>query len=63
MEQAEADFREVEGDVVVRIHEIARWRDTSDVGFERDFAMRLTLDDQRVVRIVVLPEGMTPTQS
>jgi hypothetical protein len=27
------------------------------VAYERDFAMRLTLDDQRIVRIVVMPGG------
>jgi len=30
-------------------------RETGDVAYERDFAVRLTLDDERIVRIVVMP--------
>jgi hypothetical protein len=47
----------VEGDVIVRTHEIARWRETGDLAYEREFAMRLTLDDERIVRIVAMPGG------
>jgi hypothetical protein len=54
MEQAEP---EIEGDVIARTHEVARWRETGEVAYERDFAVRLTLDDDRVVRIVVMPGG------
>ena len=57
MEQAEPEFVDVEGEVLARTHEIARWRETGEVAYERDFAMRLTLDDQRIVRIVVMPGG------
>ena len=57
MEQAEPDFDDLEGDVIVRTHELARWRDTGEVAFERDFALRLTLDGDRIARIVVMPEG------
>ena len=55
MEQAEPELEEVEGDVVARTREIARWRETGEVAYERDFALRLTLDDERIVRIVVMP--------
>jgi ketosteroid isomerase-like protein len=55
MEQAEPEFEHVEGDIIARTHEIARWRETGEMAYERDFALRLTLDDERVVRIVVLP--------
>jgi len=55
MEQAEPQFEEVEGDVVARTREIARWRETGEVAYERDFALRLTLDAERIVRIVVMP--------
>jgi ketosteroid isomerase-like protein len=55
MEQAEAEFEEVEGDVIARTREIARWRETGEVAYERAFAVRLTFDDERVVRIVVMP--------
>jgi ketosteroid isomerase-like protein len=57
MEQAEPEFEEIDGDVIARTHEIARWRETGNVAYERDFEMRLTLKDDRVVRIVVLPGG------
>ena len=55
MEQAEPEFEEIDGDVIARTHEIARWRETGNVAYERDFEMRLTLKDDRVVRIVVMP--------
>ncbi len=55
MEQAEPDFEEIGGEIVARTHEIARWRETGEVAYERDFAIRLTLDDERIVRIVVMP--------
>jgi ketosteroid isomerase-like protein len=57
MEQAEPEFEEIEGDVIARTHEVARWRETGEMAYERDFAVRLTLDDDRVVRIVVMPGG------
>jgi ketosteroid isomerase-like protein len=57
MEQAEPEFEEIEGDIVARTHEVARWRETGEVAYERDFAVRLTLDDERIVRIVVTPGG------
>ena len=57
MEQADPEFEEIEGDVIARTHEIARWRETGEVAYQRDFVVRLTLDDERVVRIVVMPEG------
>jgi len=61
MEQAEPEFEDIEGDVIARTHEIARWRETGEVAYEREFALRLTLDDQRIVRIVVMP-GSAPSQ-
>ena len=57
MEQAAPEFEDIEGDVVARTREITRWRETGEVAYERDFALRLTLDDARIVRIVVMPEG------
>ena len=60
MEQAEPAFEEIEGDVIARTHEIARWRETGEVAYERDFAVRLTLDDERIVRIVVMPGAENP---
>ena len=61
-EQGELEFEDIEGDVVARTREIARWRETGEVAYERDFALRLTLDDERIVRIVVLPGGALPSQ-
>jgi hypothetical protein len=62
MEQAEPEFEDIEGDVIARTHEIARWRETGEVAYEREFALRLTLDDDRIVRIVVMPGGALPSQ-
>jgi ketosteroid isomerase-like protein len=62
MEQAEPEFEEIDGDVIARTHEIARWRETGEVAYERDFALRLTLDDERIIRIVVMPGGALPSQ-
>jgi hypothetical protein len=61
-EQAAPEFEDIEGDVVARTREIARWRETGEVAYERDFALRLTLDDERIVRIVVMPGGAPPSQ-
>jgi ketosteroid isomerase-like protein len=55
VEQTEPDFEEIEGEIVARTHEIARWRETGEIAYERDFAVRLTLDGERIVRIVVSP--------
>jgi ketosteroid isomerase-like protein len=55
LEQAEPEFEDIDGDVIARTREIARWRETGEVAYERDFALRLTLDDERIVRIVVMP--------
>ena len=63
VEQAGLEFEEIEGDAIARTHEIARWRETGEVAYERDFAVRLTLDGQRIVRIVVMPGGALPSQA
>ncbi|MGE5434242.1 MAG: nuclear transport factor 2 family protein, partial [Candidatus Doudnabacteria bacterium] len=60
IEQAEPEFEDIEGDVIARTHEIARWRETDEVAYERDLALRLTLDDERIVRIVVMPGAGGP---
>jgi ketosteroid isomerase-like protein len=61
MEQAEPEFEDVEGDVLARTRETARWRETGELAYERDFALRLTLNDERIVRIVVMPGGALPS--
>jgi hypothetical protein len=63
MEQAEPQFEDVEGDVLARTREIARWRETGEVAYERGFALRLTLNNERIVRIVVMPRGALPSKS
>jgi hypothetical protein len=60
MEQAEPELERIEGDIIARTREIARWRETGEVAYERDFGVRLTLDGDRVVRIVVMPGGGPP---
>ena len=62
MEQAEPELEDIEGDVLARTREVARWRETGEVAYERDFALRMTLEDERIVRIAVLPGGATPSQ-
>jgi len=57
IEQAEPEFEESGNDVVARTHEIARWRETGEVAYERDFAVRLTLDEEKIVKVVVMPGG------
>jgi ketosteroid isomerase-like protein len=61
MEQATPELDDIEGDIIARTREIARWRETGEVAYERDFAVRLTLDDERIVRIVVMPGGALPS--
>lgn len=63
MEQAEPEFEDVDGDVLARTREIARWRETGEVAYERDVALRLSLDDQKIVRVVVLPGGAPSSQT
>ena len=60
VEQTEPQFEEVDGEIVARTHEIARWRETGEIAFERDFALRLTIEDERIARIVVMPGGAPP---
>ena len=62
MEQTTPEFEHVRDDVMARTHEVARWRETGEVAYERDFALRLTLHDDRIVRIVVMPGGALPSQ-
>jgi ketosteroid isomerase-like protein len=63
-EQSAPEVEAVEGgDVIARTREVARWRESGEVAFERDFAVRLTLDGGRIVRIVVLPGGSPPTDA
>ena len=63
MEQAEPEFEHVGDDVIARTREIARWRETGEVAYERDFALRLTLHDDRIVRIAVMSGGALPSQA
>lgn len=63
LEQAEPELEEIDGDVIARTREIARWRETGEVAYEREFAVRLTLDDERIVRVVVMPGGEPRSQA
>ena len=56
-EQARPELEERDGDIVARTHETARWRETGEVAYERDFAVRLTLQAEKIVRVVVMPGG------
>jgi ketosteroid isomerase-like protein len=60
-EQQEPELEEIDGDVVARTHEVVRWRETGEVAYERDFAVRLTLDGDRITKVVVMPGGAPPT--
>jgi ketosteroid isomerase-like protein len=61
LEQTTPEVEEVDGDVIARTRELARWRETGEVAYEREFAVRLTLDDERIVRVVVIPGGALPS--
>jgi ketosteroid isomerase-like protein len=61
VEQTEPELEDIEGEIVARTREIARWRETGEIAYERDFAVRLTLDDERIVKIVVMPGGAPPS--
>jgi ketosteroid isomerase-like protein len=63
MEQASPEFEDVDGDVIARTREIARWRETGEVAYEREFAVRLTLANERIIRIVVMPGSALPSQA
>jgi hypothetical protein len=62
LDQGDPEFEDIEGEVIARTHEIARWRETGEVAYERDFALRLTRADERIVRIVVMPGSVLPSQ-
>lgn len=63
-EQSAPELEAVDGgDVIARTREAARWRENGEVAYERDFAVRLTLDGGRIVRIVVLPGGSPPADA
>jgi hypothetical protein len=57
VEQTEPELELVGQDVVARTHEVARWRETGELAYERDFAMQLTLGEDAIVKIVVMPGG------
>lgn len=61
VERTEPEFEEIDGDVLARTHEVARWRQTAEVAYERDFAVRLTFDGDKIIRNVVLPGGASPS--
>lgn len=60
MEQSEPKFDDVDGDVLARTPEIARWRQTGEVAYEREVAVRLSFNDDRIVKVVVMPGGAPP---
>jgi ketosteroid isomerase-like protein len=63
VEPTEPEFEEIEDEIVVRTREIAHWRESGEIAYERDFALRLTFDDERIVKIVVMPGGVPPPQA
>jgi hypothetical protein len=62
MEQTGPELEEIDSDVIARTREIARWRETGEVAYERDFAVRLTRDEERIVRVEVMPGGELRSQ-
>lgn len=63
MEQSEPVLEDVEGGVLARTHEIARWRETGEVAYEREVAVHLTFEGERIVRVVVMPGGAVPSEA
>ena len=62
LEQTEPEFEEIGGEIVARTREIARWRETGEIAYERAFALRLTFRGEKIVRVVVLPGGAPPPE-
>ena len=60
-EQTAPELEEAGGDVIARTRELARWRETGEIAYEREFAVRLTIRDERIVRVVVMPGGGQPS--
>jgi hypothetical protein len=60
-EQTSPELEDVDGEVIARTRELARWRETGEVAYEREFAVRLTIDGERIVRLVVMPGGEQPS--
>jgi hypothetical protein len=56
-EQSEPEFEEIGGEVIARTRETARWRESGEVAYEREFALRLTIDKERIVKLAVMPGG------
>ena len=50
MEQTSTELEEID-------REIARWRETGEVAYEREVAVRLTFEGERITRVVVMPGG------
>ena len=57
MEQTSTELEEIDGDILSRTREIARWRETGEVAYEREVAVRLTFEGERITRVVVMPGG------
>ena len=62
IEQSEPELQELDAEVLARIRETARWRETGEVAYEREVALRLTLDGERITRVVVMPGGAPPSR-
>jgi hypothetical protein len=60
-EEVGREFEESGGDVIARTREIARWRETGEVAYQQDIAVRLTLDDEKIVKVVVMPGEGVPS--
>jgi Domain of unknown function (DUF4440) len=60
VERTEPEFEEIDSDVLARTHEVGRWRETAEVAYERDFAVRLTFEGDKIVTNVALPGGASP---
>jgi len=63
MEQSEPELEDVDGDVLAGTRETARRRETGELAYEREVAVRLTPERRTHRQVVVMPGGAPPSQA
>jgi hypothetical protein len=57
VETTKFQLEEIEDDVLARARDIRRWRETGEIALEQDFAVRLTVEGDEIIRNVAMPGG------
>ena len=50
------EFQRADDEIVVRTHEVGRWRDSGEAAFEGNFVFRLTIEGGAITRLILMPE-------